>query len=77
MSKTYFVCATPRSKSTLLCEALKANEMRNLVGDPRLSDIAGDLRERLQRWMVEDRRPVGDGPVPLPPGPGREGGGVG
>jgi arylsulfatase A-like enzyme len=47
---------------------LDPNEMRNLIADPRLEDVAGDLRSRLQRWMTDTDDPLLDGPVPLPPG---------
>ena len=47
---------------------LDPNEMRNLVDDPRLADVAADLRDRLDRWMVDTDDPLLDGPVPLPPG---------
>ena len=47
---------------------LDPSEMRNLIGEPRLADVAGDLRARLARWMEESGDPLADGPVPLPPG---------
>jgi N-sulfoglucosamine sulfohydrolase len=47
---------------------LDPNEMRNLIGDARWSDVAGDLRARLERWMRDTDDPLLDGPVPLPPG---------
>jgi N-sulfoglucosamine sulfohydrolase len=47
---------------------LDPNEMRNLIGDPRWAEVAGDLRARLDRWMRETGDPLLDGPVPLPPG---------
>jgi N-sulfoglucosamine sulfohydrolase len=48
--------------------ALDPNELRNLIGEPRLADVARDLRARLARWMEETRDPLAEGPVPLPPG---------
>jgi N-sulfoglucosamine sulfohydrolase len=42
--------------------------MRNLIGDPRWSEVADELRGRLERWMRETADPLLDGPVPLPPG---------
>jgi N-sulfoglucosamine sulfohydrolase len=44
------------------------NELHNLIGDTRWSDVADDLRARLERWMRETADPLLDGPVPLPPG---------
>jgi N-sulfoglucosamine sulfohydrolase len=44
------------------------NETRNLIGDPRWSEVADELRGRLERWMRETDDPLLDGPVPLPPG---------
>jgi N-sulfoglucosamine sulfohydrolase len=43
-------------------------EMRNLIGDPRWSGVADELRARLERWMRETADPLLDGPVPLPLG---------
>jgi N-sulfoglucosamine sulfohydrolase len=48
--------------------ALDPNEMRNLIGDPRWADTAGDLRARLDRWMRDSEDPLLEGPVPLPSG---------
>jgi N-sulfoglucosamine sulfohydrolase len=48
--------------------ALDPNELRNLIGEPRLADVARDLRARLARWMEDTRDPLAEGPVPLPPG---------
>jgi N-sulfoglucosamine sulfohydrolase len=48
--------------------ALDPNELRNLIGEPRLADVARDLRARLARWMEETRDPLAEGPVPLRPG---------
>ena len=47
---------------------LDPNEMRNLIGDPRWSDVADDLRARLEAWMRETGDPLLDGRVPLPKG---------
>jgi arylsulfatase A-like enzyme len=44
------------------------NEMRNLIDDPRLAAVAGDLRARLERWMADSGDPLLDGPVELPAG---------
>ncbi len=44
------------------------NEAHNLIGGNDPGDVAGDLRERLQRWMRETKDPLLDGPVAPPPG---------
>jgi N-sulfoglucosamine sulfohydrolase len=43
-------------------------ESRNLVDDPSAGDVLAELRERLERWMVETRDPLLDGPVQPPSG---------
>ena len=42
--------------------------MRNLIANPRWSEVADELRARLDLWMHESDDPLLDGPVPLPPG---------
>jgi N-sulfoglucosamine sulfohydrolase len=43
-------------------------ESRNLVDDPSAGDVLAELHERLERWMVETRDPLLDGPVQPPSG---------
>lgn len=43
-------------------------EGRNVIDEPEYAEVASDLRERLERWMVETDDPLLDGPVPAPPG---------
>ena len=43
-------------------------EGRNVIDEPEYAEVAQDLRDRLQRWMVETDDPLLDGPVPAPPG---------
>lgn len=43
-------------------------EGRNLIDDPAYQQIAADLRERLEGWMVQTDDPLLDGPVPAPVG---------
>jgi N-sulfoglucosamine sulfohydrolase len=43
-------------------------EGRNSIDDPAYSDVLADLRERLERWMVETDDPLLNGPVPAPAG---------
>jgi N-sulfoglucosamine sulfohydrolase len=43
-------------------------EGRNSIDDPAYADVRVDLRERLERWMVETDDPLLSGPVPAPPG---------
>ena len=43
-------------------------EGRNVIDDPDYAEIAADLRDRLERWMVQTEDPLLDGPVPAPPG---------
>jgi N-sulfoglucosamine sulfohydrolase len=45
---------------------LDPNEMRNLIGDPRLDRLAGALRGRLAAWMQHTADPLLAGPVRLP-----------
>ncbi|MCW3029887.1 MAG: sulfatase, partial [Solirubrobacterales bacterium] len=44
------------------------NEANNLIEDGRYSDVLGDLRGRLERWMVETEDPLLAGHVDPPPG---------
>ncbi len=43
-------------------------EGRNLIDAPEYAHILADLRERLERWMVQTSDPLLDGPVPAPVG---------
>jgi N-sulfoglucosamine sulfohydrolase len=43
-------------------------EGRNVIDEPEYAEVSRDLRERLERWMVETNDPLLDGPVPAPPG---------
>jgi N-sulfoglucosamine sulfohydrolase len=43
-------------------------EGRNVVDHPDYAPVAADLRDRLERWMVETDDPLLHGPVPAPPG---------
>ncbi len=47
---------------------LDPTEGTNRIDDPRLADVADDLRRRLHDWMVRTDDPLLDGFVP--PGPG-------
>jgi arylsulfatase A-like enzyme len=60
--------AWPSEREQLYHLGLDPNEMRNLIGDPRWSSVADDLRGRLDAWMRSTEDPLLDGPVPLPPG---------
>ncbi|NQU43889.1 sulfatase [bacterium] len=42
------------------------NETSNLVRDPRYQKILQDMRSRLERWQIEKRDPVLQGPVQAP-----------
>jgi N-sulfoglucosamine sulfohydrolase len=44
------------------------NEANNLIEDARYSDVLGDLRGRLERWMIETEDPLLAGHVDPPPG---------
>jgi arylsulfatase A-like enzyme len=44
------------------------HESNNLIGDARCTDVAEDLRGRLDRWMRATDDPLLDGPLPLKPG---------
>jgi N-sulfoglucosamine sulfohydrolase len=43
-------------------------EGRNSIEDPAYADVLADLRERLERWMVQTDDPLLNGPVPPPAG---------
>jgi hypothetical protein len=43
-------------------------ELLNLATDPPHSDVVGDLRTRLERWMRVTGDPLLDGPVAPPAG---------
>jgi arylsulfatase A-like enzyme len=43
------------------------NETNNLAADPAAQPILQDVRERLERWMVETKDPLLDGVVLAPP----------
>jgi N-sulfoglucosamine sulfohydrolase len=43
-------------------------EGHNSIDDPDYAEVAGDLRSRLEAWMVQTSDPLLDGPVPAPPG---------
>jgi arylsulfatase A-like enzyme len=44
------------------------NEANNLIEDARYSGVLGDLRGRLERWMIETEDPLLAGHVDPPPG---------
>ena len=44
------------------------NEGHNVAADPANAPVLGELRRRLEAWMVERGDPLLDGPVPPPPG---------
>lgn len=44
------------------------NEACNLAGDPSVSDVLEEMRERLRRWMEATDDPLLEGPVPAPSG---------
>ena len=43
-------------------------EGRNLIDAPEYAHVLADLRERLERWMVQTADPLLAGPVPAPAG---------
>jgi arylsulfatase A-like enzyme len=43
-------------------------EGRNVIDEPEYAEVAQDLRDRLEQWMVETNDPLLDGPVPAPRG---------
>jgi N-sulfoglucosamine sulfohydrolase len=58
----------PRPREELYDLLFDPNEAHNLVGDPDHADVATELRDRLERWMVETGDPLLDGAVPAPEG---------
>jgi arylsulfatase A-like enzyme len=43
-------------------------EARNVIDTPGYAPVLADLRERLERWMIDTDDPLRHGPVPPPPG---------
>jgi N-sulfoglucosamine sulfohydrolase len=43
-------------------------ELHNLIDDESYASVVVDLRDRLERWMVDTDDPLLEGPVPPPPG---------
>ncbi len=58
----------PVSREALHDLFFNPGEGRNLIDDPDYAQIADDLRERLERWMIKTEDPLLDGPVPAPVG---------
>jgi N-sulfoglucosamine sulfohydrolase len=56
----------PRQEEMLFDLAFDPDETHNLAGEGRLKEVEDDLRGRLDRWMVETKEPLLDGPAPLP-----------
>ncbi|MDQ6662262.1 MAG: sulfatase, partial [Chloroflexota bacterium] len=44
------------------------DEACNLVGDPSITDVLAEMRNRLEHWMRSTDDPLLRGPVPAPPG---------
>jgi arylsulfatase A-like enzyme len=60
--------ARPIPREQLYDLVFDPNEAANVVDDPVYADVAGELRERLERWMHETRDPLLDGPIAPAPG---------
>jgi N-sulfoglucosamine sulfohydrolase len=43
-------------------------EAHNLIDDAEYANVAADLRERVEQWMLDTDDPLLDGPVAAPPG---------
>jgi arylsulfatase A-like enzyme len=44
------------------------NETSNLANEPEMAEVLAEMRDRLERWMVETDDPLLRGPVPAPSG---------
>jgi N-sulfoglucosamine sulfohydrolase len=58
----------PRPREELYDLLFDPNEAHNLVESPDHADVATELRDRLERWMVETGDALLDGAVPAPEG---------
>lgn len=58
----------PRAEEMLYDLVFDPTESHNLVADARVGTELADLRGRLERWMVQTRDPLLDGPVQAPAG---------
>jgi N-sulfoglucosamine sulfohydrolase len=58
----------PRPREQLYDLVFDPGEAANVVDDPLYEDVAGQLRERLERWMHETRDPLLAGPIAPAPG---------
>ena len=58
----------PVDQESLYDLVLDPTEHLNIAGDPAQAEIAGQMRDRLHRWMVATNDPLLYGPVPAPAG---------
>jgi arylsulfatase A-like enzyme len=58
----------PRDEEMLFDLAFDPGEANNLIGEPRMAEVAREMRARLDTWMRETNDPLLHGPVPPPSG---------
>ena len=58
----------PQPREALYDLMLDPNERDNLIDDPAMAVVLGEMRQRLDGWMRRTQDPLLQGDVPLPPG---------
>ncbi len=71
-SKTFWLangwCEQQRDQEMLFDTYFDPTESHNLINDPRVAEVAEDLRGRLRTWMTDTDDELLKGPLPIPSG---------